>query len=94
MLMLAAIPNGGDIRNVKTVTFDEARTEFERVFQLAADGETVVIQRNGQRVALHTLANSPEPEVAPPGYFANDYSPEEIAELNSIASRGPKRPLP
>jgi hypothetical protein len=41
---------------MKTVMFDEARTEFDKMFQLAAGGETVVIQRNDQRVALRPLA--------------------------------------
>ena len=76
---------------MKTVMFDEARTEFEKVFQLAAKGETVVIQREQQRVALRRVAESPESEVAPPGYFAQDYSPEEIAEMNTLATQAPGR---
>jgi hypothetical protein len=83
-----------DIRHVKTVTFDEAQAGFERVFQLAAAGETVVIHRNGQRVALRSLSNEAEPEVAPRNFFANDYSPEEISELNTLASQAPRGPLP
>jgi len=77
---------------MKTVMFDQARSEFEKVFQLAAEGEMVVIQRNEQRVALHRLTDSSE--IAPPGYFADDYSREEIVELNGLASHAPAVPLP
>jgi len=79
---------------MKTVTFDEAQAQFEHVFQLAAAGETVVIQRNGQRVVLRPLPHSTEPDVAPRNYFADDYSCEDVAELNSLASHAPKIPLP
>jgi hypothetical protein len=80
---------------VKTVTFEEARAEFKQMFELAAAGETVVIQReDGQRVALRSVANQSEPEIAPRGYFADDYSREDIAELNTFASLAPKSPLP
>ena len=57
-------------------------------------GETVVIARNGQRVAVQSLSSSEEPAIAPPGYFANDYDASEIAELNALAARGPQTPLP
>jgi len=79
---------------MKTVTFDEARTQFEKVFQLAAGGETVVIQRNEQRVALRHLTESSEPGIAPPGYFADDYTREESSELNALAAQAPHVPLP
>jgi hypothetical protein len=79
---------------MKTVTFDMARDDFEQMFQLAAGGETVVIQRAEQRVALHRLSGALPIDVAPPGYFADDYSPEEVAELNTLASQAPRIPLP
>ena len=86
---------GGADHNLrmKTVSFEEANTEFQRVFQLAASGETVVIERDDQRLALHRLADSPVPDIAPPGYFAQDYSEDEVAELNRIGSRSPQFPL-
>jgi len=79
---------------VKTVTFDEARAKFEQVFQLAVAGETVVIHRNGQQVALRSVSTATELDMAPSGYFADDYSNEEVAELNAVASQAPKTPLP
>jgi hypothetical protein len=79
---------------MKTVTFDEARSSFEEVFQLAANGETVVIQRDKQCVTLRRFAGRDDDDIAPPAYFAEDYSPEEIAELNSLASHAPQVPLP
>jgi antitoxin (DNA-binding transcriptional repressor) of toxin-antitoxin stability system len=79
---------------MKTVTFDEARAAFEKVFQLAANGETVVIQRNTQRVALSPLAENAQSDIAPPGHFGDDYSPEEITELNALASHAPQVPVP
>ena len=76
---------------MKTVTFDEARKDFDKVFQLAAEGETVVIQREEQRVALHGLQNAegrtladPIP-IRPPGYFAQCYTKAEIQEDNRLA---------
>ncbi|MBM3841374.1 MAG: type II toxin-antitoxin system Phd/YefM family antitoxin [Verrucomicrobia bacterium] len=72
---------------MKTVTFDEARNDFERVFKWAAGGETVVIQRQDQSVALQAFRTASDPETAPAGYFAKDYTPEEAAELNLLASQ-------
>ena len=77
---------------VKTLTFDQAQAQFEKVFQLAAAGETVVIHKDGQSVALRSLTD--EDDVAPQNYFADDYSRGEIAELNRLASQAPKNPLP
>ena len=76
---------------MKTVSFDEAKTEFQRVFQLATSGETVVIERADQRLALHLMADSPVPDVAPPGYFAEDYSEVEVAQLNHLGSASPEK---
>lgn len=64
------------------------------MFQLAVAGETVVIQRDNHRVALRSLEAIPNPEVAPPEYFAEDYSPEEVVELNALASQAPRVSLP
>jgi len=77
------------IRGMKTVTLEEARTEFARLFEIAARGETVIIQGKDQRVVLQSVAGSREPSVAPPDYFAHDYSGEEIGELNRLASQAP-----
>ena len=88
---LVTVCDACDNNDVKTVTFDQARDQFEHLFQLAAAGETVVIQRNGQQVALHIVA---ETETAPRGFFAGDYSHDEVAELNRLASQAPKNPLP
>ena len=79
---------------MKTVSFDEARADFERVFKLAANGETVVVERHAQRVELRPGSPATEPEIAPPGYFQTDYSPEEIADQNTLASRAASVPLP
>jgi hypothetical protein len=49
--------------------------------------KTVVIQRQGQRVALRSLANNAAPDIAPRDYFADDYSREDITELNTLASQ-------
>ena len=89
---LAGSARADDNDSMKTVTFDQARSEFQQLFQLAADGETVVIHRNHQRVALQRLADGSQ--AAPPGYFAEDYSREEVAELNAVASQAPQAPLP
>ena len=54
----------------------------------------IVVERDDQRIALRRLAEGADPEIAPPSYFANDYSPEEIIELNALASQAPQIPLP
>lgn len=79
---------------MKMVTFDEAHQDFERVFKLAASGETVVIQRHQQRVALRLYAANADHEIAPTGYFSEDYSLGETAELNALASQAPQMLLP
>ena len=79
---------------MKNVTFDDARAKFEAVFDLARGGEMVVIARNHERVAVHSFPTSEEPDLAPPGYFENDYEPAEIDELNALAAQGPKSPIP
>ncbi len=71
------------------MTFAEALASFDEVFRLAASGETVVIEREENRVAVRPLPNSGESAIAPPGYFADDYSSEETAELNALASQSP-----
>jgi hypothetical protein len=79
---------------MKSVTFAEAQAKFESVFDMAIGGELVVVARNQQRVAVHLLGASNEPEVAPPGYFEDDYSADDVGELNALASRGPQTPIP
>ena len=79
---------------MKTVTFDHALSQFRQVFQIAASGETVLIERDDQRVALRRVTDVAELDVAPPGYFAEDYSDDEISELNGLASQGPQASLP
>ena len=91
---LAAKKSSRVIGDMKPLTFDEARQEFERIFKLAANGETIVIERDEQRVTLQRLPRRTEPDIAPPDYFAADYSTEEAAELNALASHAPQMPLP
>jgi hypothetical protein len=78
---------------MKNLTFEQARLGFEEVFELAAAGEMIVIARNAERIAVHALPKSSEPEIAPPGYFKADYEGEEVAQMNAWASCGPKMPL-
>ena len=75
------------------MTYAEACAGFEEVFQLAVGGETVVIEREAHRVALQLLPEKEESFIAPPGFFAEDYSEEEIVELNAFAAQGPRTPL-
>ena len=56
--------------------------------------ETVVIERDDQRIALRRIPASADPGIAPPNYFADDYSREEITELNALAAQAPQVPLP
>ncbi len=101
MRRLARSGPARDSDAMKTVTFDEARKDFDKVFQLAAEGETVVIQREEQRVALRGLQDAEGRKlvdvsipIRPPGYFAHCYTKAEIQEDNSLAQasvvRAPK----
>ena len=75
------------------VTFDEACIQFESLFQIAARGEMVIIKRDDQQVALKNMDDNLAGNIAPPGYFAGDYSSQEISELNTLASQAPHLPL-
>jgi hypothetical protein len=79
---------------MKSVTLDEARGKFESLFNLASQGELIVVTRNNEKVMLRSMSTISELEIAPPGHFANDYDAQEIAELNSLAALGPKSPIP
>jgi hypothetical protein len=72
---------------MKIVRFEEAERQLQHLFDLAVDGEMIVIERADQCVVLHRVKDS---EIAPPGYFAQDYSQEEAAELNAFASLVPQ----
>jgi hypothetical protein len=90
---LAADGGGDQIYIVKTVSLEQAATELPRLCERAAAGETVVIQSNHLRIALQPIAGA-DPLIAPPGYFSDDYSSDEIRQLNEIAARGPQGLLP
>jgi len=79
---------------MKMLQFEEARRDFDRLFDLAAAGETVVIERQHQRVELRPALARTASEIAPAGHFAMDYSPEEIAELNALAAHAPQSLVP
>ncbi|MCI0534039.1 MAG: hypothetical protein L0Z50_02310 [Verrucomicrobiales bacterium] len=79
---------------MKTLTFEQAQRQFESLFRLAASGEIVVIQRDREPVAMQPFAAPTDSGIAPAGYFAEDYSPDEIAELNALAAQAPARVLP
>ena len=72
----------------------EACAAFEQLFQIAASGETVVIEGENHRVALRPLPAKIEQSIAPAGFFTGDYSREEIAEHNLLASQAPLTLLP
>jgi len=77
---------------MKTLSFDEARERFDTVFELAITGQTVVIAREGQRVAVHCIPALGDSDLAPPGYFLEDYNAEEVAEMNALDSDGFQTP--
>jgi hypothetical protein len=86
--MLANEAGSNHFELMTAVTFDQALIEFKQLYQLAASGETLIIENAEQRVALHRMGNSLE--IAPAGNFADDYTEEEIAELNVWAPKVPK----
>jgi hypothetical protein len=85
-----------DPNDMKTMSLEDARQDFDTVFKTAAKGELVVISQNNLRVAVHAIEDcgTQEFDVAPPGYFAADYSAEDVAEINLFAAHGPQTPLP
>jgi hypothetical protein len=65
---------------------------MKRFLDRTAHGELIVIQHDGTRIALRPLLPSGnDPDVAPPGYFAQDYTANDVAELNHLAFQGPLR---
>ena len=79
---------------MSTVSLQDARRDLDGLFRRVLGGETIVIQEEAGRVALHAFVPSDAPELAPPGYFAKDYSPSEIAELNQLAAHAPTSLVP
>jgi hypothetical protein len=66
---------------VMRIGFDEARMVFEKMFDLAAKGEVVIVSKNEQKVVLTAY----DQEVAPAGYFADDYDEEDVRLMNALA---------
>ena len=63
-----------------TFTAEEAERQFRDVMKTASLGEPVTIVMDSKRYVLRE-----EDWVAPPGYFENSYTPEEIEESNMLA---------
>lgn len=68
-------------------TVEQAQADLSRILNLAQEGEEVVITRSGEPIAKLTGLVS----VRPPGYFADCYGTEEVAESNELARRSVRR---
>ena len=68
-------------------TVEQTQADLTRILKLASEGEEVVITRGGEPIAKITSLVS----VRPPGYFADCYDTEEIAESNELARRSVRR---
>ena len=65
---------------MKTVfTAEEAERQFHDIMETVSRGEPVTIVMDSKRYVLRE-----EYWVAPPGYFENAYTPEEIEESNML----------
>ena len=76
--------------SMSTVTLEDARRDFGRLFHRCCE------EKRSSSKSRPARRSAPSPsaggsEAAPPGYFADDYSTEEIAELNQLAAQGPSR---
>ena len=74
---------------MKTHTITEARAVLGKLVDQALQGKPVLIARGSEKVVLKPYQESPL--VAPPGYFANLYTPEVCAEEARLARACPQR---
>lgn len=62
-----------------TFTAEEAEQQFRDIMETVSRGEPVTIVKDSKEYVIQE-----KPWVAPPGYFENTYTPEEIAESNML----------
>ncbi len=82
-----------DLRS-DSYSLSQAKTYLGRLVDKAMRGEPVYIIRGRQRFVLEYVPEIEPIPMRPPGYFANCYSPEEIALDNRLSKasvvRAPK----
>ena len=71
-----------------TITIKETDPELSRAAELSLRGEEVLFQRGNDVFRLVPCLK--EPLLPPPGYFADDYTEEDIRELNATLAQMPK----
>ena len=77
-----------------TLSVSQAKRHLGKVADAALRGKPVLIIRKSKLLILQSY-EMPEPiPLRPPGYFHDLYTPEEIAEINFLASKAPIRTKP
>ena len=71
-----------------TITIEDTDSELTRAAELSLRGEEVLLQRGSDVFRLVPCLK--EPLIRPPGYFADDYSEDDIRELNGSLAVTPK----
>ena len=77
--------------NSATFTVSHAKTYLGRLIEKAGNGEMVYIVRGQRRFLLQEIPPIDPIPIRPPGYFANVYSHDEIAEQNALAKSSIRR---
>ena len=71
-------------------TFSNAKANLGRLMEKAMKGERVYIVRGRHQFVLQAASGIESIPIRPPGYFANCYTPEEIALENRLSKASPK----
>ena len=73
---------------MKTLSISEAKRSLEKVADAALQGQPALITRKSKLLILQEFP-LPEPiPQPPPGYFNDCYAPDEIEEVNFLATQG------
>lgn len=77
-----------------TFSLSNAKTYLGRLMDKASRGEAIYIVKGRHRFVLQAVPEIEPIPMRPPGFFANSYSQDEIAEENLLAKtsvvRAPK----
>ncbi len=71
-----------------TITIKDTDPELARAAELSLRGEEVLLQTGSHVFRLVPCLK--EPLLRPPGYFADDYTDEDIRESNATLAQTPK----
>lgn len=78
---------------MKTYSLSEAKQSLGKLADESLEGEDIVIIRKSKLLILKPFEVEIATPPRPAGYFKNCYDPQEEKRANSIAKRGPRKPI-